>query len=983
MALTTVVVNGNIHLPDGAVPDSATLEFRLVGNGFDMASNEVIPQSFIADDLNVSTGAFTANLWPNDRGSLATYYQCILTFTGSSRSKKFSIQLGDFQVPEAGAPHEFATLRTNGVVSANSVIVSQLTQEQYDAVAGTVVDAEAVEAAVGVAESARDAAVAAGAASGAYSDTALADAITAGLAGTSSGEDFYATGEDVDYIGLYLNDGGSESEYTDARMPKQSAVHRAAEIGSPSLAALARKHNGPYFFIHPSYCYINRTKSANIPAGLGDYVGAVLSVDGNYVMMSGRDDVRPVLRQDALGRYYLDASVQGLAFVVYNLSDGSEWTPTTSWTHLVAMMGNGTLYTYTWKGDGRVSTGGANFSGGDVTFQGASNQFYTGRSPVLAGAPYVLTATKEPSEAKVWWNGIEGNQTATPLDDGALTLGAGYGMNRTRYPHLDGSGFTDGRFYGSLWVTGVLEGEELLAAQSEFTEYTLHAGNKYARDSDEVFIDFESSTASWGGLDRSIADLTDNGDGSYTLNYAGWWDQGFTIIAEVESDLDAGSWSGTLVEFHNDHPDSTTVSVHTDIPSARMAYRDNSGAQLYPSCAPYVATEGSPRGRVAFVCPEGGSVRPYVQGNLRTDHLGHLHAASLPITGVTFRPSVTGWTMHNIRLIGRALTDAEVADASNGDEDIHVLGDSFTVYLDPQFSASLRSVMSADSNGNRVISTDGVGGVAFYESQGDGHAQRFAKTPEHWDKTLIINDGGFESDRGEVLVRWGIAETLTCLNHGNTKRYIYLESNPIEVIGTSKRDLWEEAILWVKGMTDTGNYVQTLEAVFCEYSDDNSTVISAPTGDTGYSAYVPGMTEQEYDIACVGLGIWPETLRVDSTHYTPECQTIYARAAYGALRDLGFVSGGSSTTLPDAVQNLTGGSGTLTWDKPLDDGGHPVLGYSVQVSSGSWTDVATQGSPVGYTKQYIRSMTGLAAGSYRVAAITRKGTGSYVTATVS
>lgn len=237
MALTTVVVNGNIHLPDGAVPDSATLEFRLVGNGFDMTSNEVIPQSFIADDLNVSTGAFTANLWPNDRGSLATYYQCILTFTGSSRGKKFSIQLGDFQVPEAGAPHEFATLRTAGVVSANSVIVSQLTQEQYNAVADTVVNAEAVAAAVDVAEAARDAAVVAGAASGVYSDTTLAAAITAGLAGTSNGDNFYATGADVDYISLYLNDAGSAVEYTGARFPTQNALDSKASLSDPITGA--------------------------------------------------------------------------------------------------------------------------------------------------------------------------------------------------------------------------------------------------------------------------------------------------------------------------------------------------------------------------------------------------------------------------------------------------------------------------------------------------------------------------------------------------------------------------------------------------------------------------------------------------------------------------------------------------------------------------------------------------------------------------
>ena len=218
MALTTVVVTGNIHLPDGAVPDSATLEFRLVGNGFDMTSNEVIPQSFIADDLNVSTGAFTANLWPNDRGSLATYYQCILTFTGSSRGKKFPTQLGDFQVPEAGAPHEFATLRTNGVISANSVIVSQLTQEQYDAVVDTVINAEAVESYASQAEAARDAA---------FVNADVYDDTTAGIAGTSNGEQFQVVDESGDYIQRYLNNGGTAEVVDGARYPSAAFVEES------------------------------------------------------------------------------------------------------------------------------------------------------------------------------------------------------------------------------------------------------------------------------------------------------------------------------------------------------------------------------------------------------------------------------------------------------------------------------------------------------------------------------------------------------------------------------------------------------------------------------------------------------------------------------------------------------------------------------------------------------------------------------------
>lgn len=57
-----------------------------------------------------------------------------------------------------------------------------------------------------------------------FAEATLAAAISAGLAATANGEDFVATGADVDYVGLYLNDGGTAAEYVEARLPKSGST---------------------------------------------------------------------------------------------------------------------------------------------------------------------------------------------------------------------------------------------------------------------------------------------------------------------------------------------------------------------------------------------------------------------------------------------------------------------------------------------------------------------------------------------------------------------------------------------------------------------------------------------------------------------------------------------------------------------------------------------------------------------------------------
>jgi hypothetical protein len=92
--------------------------------------------------------------------------------------------------------------------------------------------AEAARAAAQLAEAgaedARDAAFAAITADAIYVEATLAAAITAGLAAVAEGESFYATGLDVNYIGLYTDVAGVADEQT--RIAKPEALDEAVAL---------------------------------------------------------------------------------------------------------------------------------------------------------------------------------------------------------------------------------------------------------------------------------------------------------------------------------------------------------------------------------------------------------------------------------------------------------------------------------------------------------------------------------------------------------------------------------------------------------------------------------------------------------------------------------------------------------------------------------------------------------------------------------
>ena len=201
------------------------------------------------------------------------------------------------------------------------------------------------------AETARDATVAAAQTVGAFAEATLAAAIAAGLAGTTEDETFTATGDDVDYIGLYRHDSGSVS-FEIARLPKSQTldavrgdVDRLAQIGRDAEQVLpedrvsdflakypefwdtgdrfeagsavravvsgwrpteifATGDDGGVYLAGPEYCFTDTAGTTH--AGDGDPVALWLDASGNGKNITQPTLAnRPILQQDFAGFWYL------------------------------------------------------------------------------------------------------------------------------------------------------------------------------------------------------------------------------------------------------------------------------------------------------------------------------------------------------------------------------------------------------------------------------------------------------------------------------------------------------------------------------------------------------------------------------------------------------------------------------------------------------------------------------------------------------
>lgn len=93
----------------------AKLEFKISDVAFDEAVNEIIPRIPIVRELD-EDGKVSVDLWPNDRGSTATFYEVILVMPLQSPPGRAVI--GSIYVEENEGPHDLVNLLLAGVTPA-------------------------------------------------------------------------------------------------------------------------------------------------------------------------------------------------------------------------------------------------------------------------------------------------------------------------------------------------------------------------------------------------------------------------------------------------------------------------------------------------------------------------------------------------------------------------------------------------------------------------------------------------------------------------------------------------------------------------------------------------------------------------------------------------------------------------------------------------------------------------------------------------
>ncbi|WHZ33402.1 fibronectin type III domain-containing protein [Sagittula sp. MA-2] len=733
-----------------------------------------------------------------------------------------------------------------------------------------------------------------------------------------------------------------------------------------AAVGVAEAASAPLFLLDPAYMFQERTVSASTPAEVGDVCGCVVSPDGAFYLLSLSDGTRATVQQDANGNLRLPGL--GANYVIFTAA-GARWTPSTTMTHVGAWMGTGRVFCV-----GKDAGLSEQLNPSFKTGVGQANDTTYGGFEVFADTPdpmhlpYVMTVKRQPTDVAAYYNLDAGRRApvVAPADSSAWTREVGLFMGRTGVSTAGGTGTN--YFYGGLWADGALTDGQVFAVQSALYSRIV-PDEAVSAAKQPTILDFEEGTFLWRGVTRSLTDLTDNGGGSYTLHDMSSWRHGRTIVADVTIDQAAGSYSGDLLLFNsgNTEPERLKVSDATTLLYGPGGLPDDTALHMKTI---NVATDVVERARVVLVVEPGALVRAYVSERFISP-ADISYTRAIPPTSLTINTAVTGATIERVAIYPEAYKedDPRFADIFAADRNtLHILGDSFTAWGTFDHQAKIYALAEAQDPG-LITSSDGVGGVAFWEGNGVGHSQRWARTPFQWSKTLILLDGGSEYHlKGTTMTAGAIMNIVEKLRHGGAgdsfeRRWAIVESNPINAIGTGTRTTWEEGNLFYKLIATKGSpnpdlmFIPVLEAMFCAYTDAN-------------------------DITDVGNGIWPRSLTSDGTHPLEAGRVIHAQAIYQFCVDRGWITG-TASTVPGVPQNVTGGSGTLTWDAPADDGGHPILGYLVERNTGSWAAVATQGSPSGYTKQYIRSMTGLAAGDYRVAAITSTGTGSFATATVT
>lgn len=369
-------------------------------------------------------------------------------------------------------------------------------------------------------------------------------------------------------------------------------------------------------------------------------------------------------------------------------------------------------------------------------------------------------------------------------------------------------------------------------------------------------MDFINDRGWWNGAAKTVSDLTAIGDGSHTLAWAdigATWTGDLTIVWEVE--YAQPNYPGVFGGWYNNNNNYRYFRAVGSISPEWRIWQETAGAPSTPTGfsmqaagadandagftsyaginrSIFTMRSNSAEGRAIWSNGEaaiaGGTFG--VPAAPTTLHFGRHPASGLREPNVTIR-SVTIWT--------RAMTEAEMRKANNPGQayPLHLLGDSFLTH--GRILMYLKNTLIEAAGDNVSLSQDGIGSKNL-----EDHLARFLTTSFAWDSTLVFVDGSNELDGVGALVPGGasiaaIDAMVAKLTH---RRFLYVQPNPINPIGDSRRTAWDA----------------DQAAILAHVGSDRYCAVLA-----GMQAAGDGSTEDNADIA---NGLWPRSTRGDSTH---------------------------------------------------------------------------------------------------------------------
>lgn len=371
-----------------------------------------------------------------------------------------------------------------------------------------------------------------------------------------------------------------------------------------------------------------------------------------------------------------------------------------------------------------------------------------------------------------------------------------------------------------------------------------------------LVVDFENSEFFWNGSSKTLADLTDNGDGSYDLPYANtgnWLNGEATVVLEFSngSGVVSGtyfSWTGTNARIEFD----ATVQPGSLAYTPRL-YHVNPGtfyrAQTqYPGQSATVRIEGRHRTVATF---KSNNIPNIQADNWQNQALPRTAFDALAVPSkLTFNRKafnganlLTNATLHSVKIYNSRLSDTQldVIGMDGVKSPVHLLGDSF---LNEQgVKGQLELLLSPQ--GYIPVSQDNVGGSTITEQSqryalSTVRADSLAYNISKWKQsTLIIMDGGFDGTSAEAIT--AINDILKIMPHD---RWLYIEPAPSIAIGDAGRDEWDAKVADMVTFCGS-NYVSTLAEA---------------------QALSDGSAE---DIAEVAKGLWPLSLKTSTVDFHP------------------------------------------------------------------------------------------------------------------